>query len=225
MIVVATRFSPDDDAQPVAVLGVRRAICRAVTREGGLPVMVAADEPDLLAAGLSLADGVVMPGGGDTDPALYGQPDPHPALRQVPAEQDECDAALLHAALDRDLPVLGICRGMQSLNIALGGDLVQHFDEDGVTHHNGTHAVEVCADGSAVEQMMGARRFLGRSIHHQVVDRVAQELRVTARADDGRVEAVEHVSRPVVGVQWHPELAYAGGDVQPGPFRWLVAHA
>ncbi|MBD2758745.1 gamma-glutamyl-gamma-aminobutyrate hydrolase family protein [Yimella sp. cx-573] len=225
VIAVAARFCADPDGNPSIGMEVRRSVASALQAVGALPIMLALDDPALIPQALDLVDGVVMPGGGDSDPNHYGQAVKHSKLNQVAPEQDACDLALLRAALERQLPILGICRGMQSLNIALGGDLLQHLDETDVAHRDSTHPIEVCTDGSVVEQMMGSRRFDGRSLHHQVLDRVADVLRVTARTQDGVVEAVEHREHPWVGVQWHPELACATGPVQLGPFRWLVDQA
>lgn len=224
VIVVAARYCADSGSDEQEGMQVRRAVGSAVVAAGGLPIMVAVEDPELLAESLDLADGVVMPGGGDSNPAMYGQ-EPVPELNQVSAAQDSGDTAVLTAALERELPVLGVCRGMQSLNIALGGDLVQHLEETTVGHRDTTHRITVTEDDSVVERVMGARTWDGKSIHHQVVGRPGDGLRVTARSDDGNIEAIEHDTCPWVGVQWHPELKCDTDDVQVGPFRWLVEEA
>ena len=140
-------------------------------------------------------------------------------------------APVMQSVIDRakqGMPVLGICRGMQSLNIALGGDLVQHLEETSVAHRDATHEVTVCASGTLVEQVMGASSWQGRSIHHQVVGRVADGLIASARTADGQIEAIESVDRrehPWLGVQWHPELQWRSDPAQLAPFRWLATAA
>lgn len=227
VIAVAARYTHDDTSTEIVGLEVRRAVAAAIVAAGGLPVVLAVEDPALLADSLALADGLVMPGGGDSAPAMYGQ-EPHPRLDLVPPEHDAGDIAILRAALRRRMPVLGICRGMQSLNIALGGDLVQHLEETSVAHRDATHEVTVCASGTLVEQVMGASSWQGRSIHHQVVGRVADGLIASARTADGQIEAIESVDRrehPWLGVQWHPELQWRSDPAQLAPFRWLVTAA
>jgi gamma-glutamyl-gamma-aminobutyrate hydrolase PuuD len=198
--------------RPAAVLPVSYVDC--VADAGGRPVLL----PPSSAAGgngsagdvIAVLDALVLVGGGDLDPASYGA-DAHPATVGVNRRRDESERALLGAALEADLPVLAICRGMQVLNVHLGGSLVQHVPE--IVGHSGhqpepgcfgTTEVRAEAD-SLVSRVLGAS-FTVRCSHHQVVDRVGTGLVVTARASDGLVEAVELPSaRFVVGVEWHPE--------------------
>ncbi|GAB3584395.1 gamma-glutamyl-gamma-aminobutyrate hydrolase family protein [Calidifontibacter terrae] len=224
VIAVAARYTSDDKDEKVVGLEVRRAVATAIVAAGGLPVMIAVEGGDLLAESLDLADALLMPGGGDSDPALYGQ-QPHPKLNQVSPEQDRADTAILAAALQRQLPVLGICRGMQSLNVALGGDLVQHLEETSVEHRDSTHPIMVCEPDSLIERLIGAPSWEGRSLHHQVVGRLGDGLRATARTQDGQVEAIEHRQNAWLGVQWHPELQCGTDPAQLAPFRWLVSAA
>jgi gamma-glutamyl-gamma-aminobutyrate hydrolase PuuD len=166
---------------------------------------------------IAVLDALVLTGGGDVDPAAYGA-DAHPATAGVNRRRDESERALLGAALEADLPVLAICRGMQVLNVHLGGSLVPHVpDIVGHRRHQpepgrfGTTEVRAEAD-SLVSGIFGAS-FTVRCSHHQAVDRLGTGLVVTARASDGVVEAVELPSaRFVVGVEWHPE---EGGDGRP----------
>jgi putative glutamine amidotransferase len=197
---------------------------RAVERAGGRPLLVppAADGVDET---LDALDGLILSGGSDLDPELYGQ-DAHPETTGVVLERDRAELALLEAALERDLPVLAICRGSQVLNVALGGDLVQHLPEVvGDEKHKHTpgsfadHDVEVEKDTRLVE-IVGDHAPV-KSHHHQGFGRIGEGLRVAARAEDGTVEAVEDPSRRfALGVLWHPE---AGEDA--ALFEALVAEA
>ncbi len=149
-------------------------------------------------------DALVLVGGGDVDPARYGHA-PEPAVGGVDPIRDHSEAALLAAALERDLPVLAICRGHQLLNVHLGGTLVQHM----VGHQPGPgrfDKIQVTTEpGTRVAAALGPITTVACS-HHQAIDRIAPGLTVTARSGDQVIEAVEMESRRfVVGVQWHPE--------------------
>jgi putative glutamine amidotransferase len=183
----------------------------AVQRAGGRPVLIPPCE-DGVDETLDALDAIVFSGGADVDPASYGA-DPHPETDEPQARRDAGELALLTAALDRDLPTLAICRGFQLLNVARGGDLVQHLPES-VGHEDhrqvpGTfseHAVEV-QEGSKLAAIVGHRPEV-TSHHHQSVRRVGEGLVETAWARDGTIEGVEDPSRRfAVGVQWHPEAA------------------
>lgn len=165
------------------------------------------DRCDHLASAL---DGLLLIGGGDIDPARYGAT-PDPRNGGTNRRRDDLELGLLAAALAVDLPVLAVCRGMQALNVGLGGDLVQQLpDRLGSTRHQprpgafGSVAV-LTEESSAVRALLGPRTEVLCS-HHQAVDRLGRGLTVTARSEDGVVEAVELPEhRFVVGVQWHPE--------------------
>jgi anthranilate synthase component 2/putative glutamine amidotransferase len=179
-------------------------------------VAAAGGEPVLLPTGaishevLSRLDGLVAAGGADVDPARYGQPaGPHTAV--VRPERDESELVALRAALDRDLPLLAICRGMQLLNVSLGGDLLQHLPdvENTGIHDPGPGRYERrevrTQPGSELHRLLGPSAPVACH-HHQAVDRIAPELTPTAWAEDGVVEAVEAAGRRFcLGVQWHPE--------------------
>lgn len=227
LIAIAPRLLADDEGKPLMVVGARASVVQAVARAGGQPVVVALDstEPDAVRRALAPFAGIVFPGGGDSDPALYGEPDRHPALRLVAPEQDASDVALAHAAIEIGLPTLGICRGMQLLNIVLGGSLVQHLEPSSVEHWDSTHDIVVTVSDSLTARVMGSDRFVGRSFHRQAVKALGSDLVITAVATDDCIEAIEHVSAPILGVQWHPEVACAAGPPQEEPFRWLVGEA
>lgn len=157
--------------------------------------------------------GLVLSGGEDVDPRRYGE-EPHPQLGSVAPERDEMEMAALSYALERSLPVFAICRGIQVLNVFLGGTLYQDLGAQYPTElrhaqdapwSDRTHRVTV-HDDSILRKIVGTGELLINSFHHQAIRAVAPGLRVTAVAEDGLVEAVEATQHPwVVGVQWHPE--------------------
>ncbi|MFF6805014.1 gamma-glutamyl-gamma-aminobutyrate hydrolase family protein [Streptomyces sp. NPDC012616] len=183
---------------------------RLVQRAGGLAVMLPPDAPEHAAAAVARLDGLVIAGGPDVDPAHYGA-ERDPRTGPPAPERDAWELALIKAALTADVPLLGICRGMQLLNVALGGTLVQHLDghaeAEGVF---GGHPVEP-VPGSLYGGIVEAQALVP-TYHHQAVDRLGTGLVPSAHAADGTVEAVELPSAGwVLGVQWHPEM---GEDVR-----------
>jgi putative glutamine amidotransferase len=196
----------------------------AVERAGGRPLLVPPSDAGVEET-LDAVDGLIFSGGSDLEPELYGQ-DPHPETYGVVPERDRAELALLTAALERDLPVLAICRGSQVLNVALGGDLVQHLP-DLVGHEQHKHTPGVFADhdvdvenGTRLAALLGDRAPV-KSHHHQGFGRLGDGLRASAHAEDGAVEAVEASARRfALGVLWHPE---AGEDMKL--FEALVEEA
>jgi gamma-glutamyl-gamma-aminobutyrate hydrolase PuuD len=197
---------------------------RAVERSGARPLLVPPSELGVEET-LDAIDGLILSGGSDLDPELYGQ-EPHVETTGVVPERDRAELALLQAALARDMPVLAICRGSQVLNIAAGGDLVQHLPEV-VGHDEHKHTPGVFADhdvtleeGTQIAKLLGERAPV-KSHHHQGFGRLGEGLRAAAHAEDGAVEAVEDPSRRfALGVLWHPE---ASEDMQL--FEALVGEA
>ena len=197
---------------------------RAVERAGGRALLVPPSE-DGVEETLGALDGLVFSGGSDLDPELYDQ-EPHEETFGIHEERDRAELALLEAALQRDMPVLAICRGSQVLNVARGGDLVQHLpDVVGDERHKHTpgafadHDVMVEA-GTRLGSLLGDHTPV-KSHHHQGIGRIGEGLRVAAHAEDGTVEAVEDPGRRfAVGVLWHPE---AGDDARL--FEELVREA
>ena len=171
-------------------------------------------EGDSAGALLDRVDGLVLTGGEDMDPSHYGA-DRHPATGDANAARDRWELALVEAALVRRVPVLAICRGMQVLNVALGGTLVQDIPaerpsdiqhDDSAARCRRVHPI-VCEPASRLGQALGATALSVNSSHHQSIDHVAPALRVSARAPDGIIEGVEAVDPEwwVLGAQWHPE--------------------
>lgn len=165
----------------------------------------------------------LVTGGADVEPSLYGRerqaecgvPDP---------ERDDLDLAIVHEAVARKMPVLGICRGIQAINVALGGTLLQHVDHA----HKGRpseviHEVTI-APGSLLSRVLHCERAKVNSLHHQAVENLGVGLRAAATAPDGIVEAVEHGQVPLLAVQWHPEMQ-ADDSIARQLFAWLVNEA
>jgi putative glutamine amidotransferase len=188
---------------------------KAVERAGGRPLLVPPSQGGVDET-LEALDGLIFSGGSDLDPDLYGQ-DPHPETFGVHEDRDRAELALLEAALARDMPVLAICRGSQVLNVARGGDLVQHLPEvvgdEKHKHTPGTFADHdvTLEEGTRLAALLGDHAPV-KSHHHQGFGRIGEGLRVAAHAEDGTIEAVEAPDRRFAfGVLWHPE---AGEDMK-----------
>ena len=199
--------------QSTGALAVLLPVDPRVVREGPGSARTGAMEiPEQL---LDRIDGLLLIGGADLDPRSYGE-EPGSGVEATYRERDDFEIALTRAAIESGMPYLGICRGMQILNVALGGNLNQHLAlEDGTTPHRrivGTfdgneHEIHL-EPGSLAARALGEERHEGRCHHHQAVDRLGDGLVVTGRAVDGVPEAVElRGGGWVLGVQWHPEAA------------------
>jgi putative glutamine amidotransferase len=195
-------------------LRVNAAYTLALRGAGLLPFVLPVLDPADADAALEGVSGLVLTGGEDVDPARYGAAR-HPALGDVHEGRDDFETALVHAARARGLPTLAICRGVQILNVALGGTLVQDIPTEWTKPivHDGdwartarVHEVEVVA-GSRLARALGTERPTVNSMHHQAIGKVAPCLTTVARAPDGIVEGVEWPTDDwwMVGVQWHPE--------------------
>jgi putative glutamine amidotransferase len=210
-------------SEPADLLPVNYA--DGVRAAGGVALLLPPGDPVTADDVLTGLDGLLLTGGADVDPERYGA-ERHIATGAPRPDRDAWEVALAHTALARDVPVLAVCRGMQVLNVALGGDLRQHLPDDiGTELHcpvigeHGRHDVAMAA-GSTVAAMFGEQALVA-TYHHQSVDRLGADLMPTGWASDGVVEAVEHRSRTwVVGVQWHPEV-FAGAPL----FEAFVAAA
>lgn len=187
----------------------------AIIDAGGLPILIPPDltdgDADLLLAKL---DGIVFTGGYDVDPDLYGGT-PNPSIKGVDIQRDHLEIHLVRMMARSGLPFFGICRGIQVINVALGGSLYEHLPDQlpGNVHEENhdkpreylAHSVSIETD-SQLYQIMTVSKAMVNSLHHQGVRRLAQELKVTATAPDGLVEAVELPGHPfALAVQWHPE--------------------
>ncbi len=192
-----------------------RAYAHAIEQAGGIPVLVPfLDDVTALETLLVRLDGVLLSGGVDIAPERYHE-EPHPMLRRTSSELDEFEFTLAHWALQEDMPVLGVCRGMQLVNVVLGGTLYQDLDSlypGGMNHchqelprNTISHDVFV-EPGSRMEKVLGTRQFGVNSLHHQAVKMPGKGVHITGRAEDGMPELMEVPSyRFVMAVQFHPE--------------------
>ena len=201
----------------------------AVLRAGGIPVVIApVGGPRDVARTVAELDGLLLSGGDDFDMMRLGLGQTHRAARPVPSYKQDFDVLLARAALERRTPVLGICYGMQLLALVEGGSLHQHLPEDrpGSREHTGgaRHTVALEPD-STLARLTGAEHLDVVSRHHQAVAAAGPRWSVSARDDEGLIEAIERSDLPfALGVQWHPELEPEGGR-QDGLFRGLVVAA
>ncbi len=188
-----------------------RRYSEAVARAGGVVVQAQPIERTIAAAHELVArfDGVILQGGGDIDPNRYGQQPRSNSIYGVSAEHDDLEIAVIRAAIEQDKPVLAICRGLQVLNVALGGTLHQHLVDvlaDGESHWDQYHEINLESTSRIAKAMKTVSPKRSHSFHHQAIDKLAPGLVVTGRAPDQTIEAVEHNSKNwIVGVQWHPE--------------------
>lgn len=211
---------------------VGRAYVRAVVRAGGTPLVLPSVDEDVAAVvdgALDGLDGLVLPGGCDLSPELYGGA-PDAALDADPV-RDTFELALLRGALDRGLPVLGICRGMELINVAYGGTL-----RDGVSHPAASdidvddlgavrvHQVDVVA-GTLAREVFGRDAVEATCVHHQAPGELGLGLVASVIARDGSVEAVEDRERRVLGVIWHPELGLDRTPTHQLVYDWVVEQA
>jgi putative glutamine amidotransferase len=191
---------------------------RGILEAGGLPVFLPLDaDPTLF---IDRLDGIVLPGGADVGPERFGA---KPETDEFPPEpiRDDYELAIYNAAAAAELPVLGICRGLQLINVASGGTLHQHVPEHAAFDRPPAtllHEVSIEPE-SALAKLYGTSHWTN-SLHHQTVDQLGVDLRVTAWTDDDTVEGLEHTRLPVVAVQWHPEMLPT--RAHDPVFAWLV---
>ena len=209
----------------------------AISKARGLPSIVASgftnpiDEAKQIAGEiLDSCDGLMLSGGTDVDPAIFGEV-PHTSLGRVDGPRDPFEITLAREAVRRDLPILGICRGLQVLNVAMGGTLIQDIPSDvpgAATHEAGENRVEIAHEvtiepGSKLAELLSARRVGVNSFHHQAAKRIGEGLTVSATSPDGIVEGLEMPDRTfVVAVQWHPENFWKTSPAFDGLFTGFV---
>jgi len=212
---------------PLPEATVHRRLGELVAKAGGAPVYV---EPFTdVDTVIQRAAAVIVNGGGDVDPNTYGA-ERHPKLDWVDPERDEFELELARRAHAANLPLFGICRGLHVLNVAVGGTLIQHLpDVTGFEHSDReqysrpVHSVRV-ETGSRLSGIVGVEEFDVNTVHHQAVDRLGSGLRISARAPDGIIEAIESADGRAFAVQWHPELLAPDYEKHQVPlFQALVA--
>lgn len=212
-----------------------------VKAAGGIPVqlpLMAETSHEDAETLISLCDGFLLPGGGDFHPSWYGEtllPNLHPGSFGLDLKTQAIIVQLVRAMVASEKPILGICLGMQVLNIALGGSLYQDIPtqiETDICHGNHARVLEDrwklihpvrTAEGSLIRSISESEEIPVNSFHHQAVKAIASDFTATAWAPDGIVEAMEHKDQKIIGVQWHPEsLSHAGMKPAQNLFRWLI---
>lgn len=216
---------------------VRKNYCEAIARAGAIPIMLPY-YPEYVEDYLNLCSAIVVTGGGfDIDPTLFGASHIHASVTVKP-QRTQFEWALIKGAYERKMPVLGICGGMQLLNVVLGGTLIQHIPDEISTalvhktdfsHFKSGHSVTL-THGSTLKSIIGHDRMEVNTNHHQAISRVAHGLRVNAVAPDGVIEGVESAHYDgCLGLQWHPEhwvnSDYAINDSDHKIFTWFVEKA
>jgi len=210
------RVNPVPEGEPIGKeMALGTTYLKAIEEAGGLPVVMPPMAEDAIEPLLDRLDGICLSGGPDLDPALY-EAEPHPELGPIEPELDRFELAIAARADAREMPILAICRGTQALNIVRGGALHQHLPDlsTKITHRQSnpgtepSHRVAVAPDSKLAEIFSdGELEVIDvNSFHHQAIDRLGDGLRISARAPDGTVEAIEDPSRRfLIGVQWHAE--------------------
>ncbi len=225
-MLIVGRLSPESKGVRGESFAAGRTYFHAVERAGGVPMMLPPMPalidrlPDLVGR----MDALVLHGGGDVDPRRYGQEPSADELYGIVPEHDEVELEVVRTALAADLPMLAICRGMQIVNVALGGDLVQHIgSEDHWFQH---HPVTVDAHSHVARATRTERPAACHSVHHQAIGRLGDGLRLVGTSDDGMPEAMEVEGASwAVAVQWHPEDTAAIDPQQQALFDSLVRTA
>lgn len=217
IIGIPGRVASEGDARRVRVRGTQQ-ILESIYAAGGEPVILYPRHE--LAGRFDFIDGLLIPGGGDVDPTLYGDTDIHPEVYDVDHDQDLFDMAALRYALDHGIPTLAICRGFQVANVALGGTLEQHMDQH---HRDMTHTIAV---SGLVADITGPE-VTASCYHHQRVKKLAPPFRVLATDTDGTIEAVDIPDAKgwFLGLQWHPEHTAAGDPAQQSVFDAFLKEA
>ena len=215
----------------MSAFGVPEPYVSALHRAGARPVLIAPGEPGTPEDVLAPFDALMLIGGGDVDPARYGG-DPGEPVYGIEPDRDALEFGLTMAALRAALPTLAICRGAQLVNVALGGTLIQHLPGlDGLVPHGSpidgspvTHEVSI-EPGTRLAEAAGAVRLSCTSHHHQGIAVVGNGLVVTARADDGQIEALEAPDGWLVSLMWHPEITAGEDPAQQRLFDAFVREA
>lgn len=190
---------------------------KAIVQAGGIPIVLPIIESEeSIFKQIDLIDGLMLSGGYDIDPHLFGE-EPHHLLEATYRERDLCEMALVRAAAQKKIPVLGICRGLQLINVTFGGslyqdltasnkDLFQHRQKTNI--HQGTHTVDL-EKGTMLEKIYNQKSIRTNSLHHQSVKNLADGFIINARSRDGIIEGIEKMDQSfILGLQWHPELMF-----------------
>lgn len=193
----------------------------SLTAAGAVPIILPSASEDGVGKYMELCDGFVISGGCDVDPRFYHE---HPSVNMgaFDTERDRAELLLIRRAAELNKPVLGICRGVQAINVAFGGSLIQDIPSEvnGALQHEqkeprerSSHLVKIDRKSSLFQLFQGQSEIYVNSLHHQAIKRLADDLQAVAHSDDGIIEAVEGVDGlDTLGIQWHPESMAAGGD-------------
>lgn len=185
----------------------------AVRAAGGVPILLSPGEIQIDKI-LNLMEGLIFAGGGDIEPTIYGG-NSHPTVTGVDPERDAFELALAEKVLENSMPTLGICRGSQLLNIATGGNLIEHLPDEyrnEISHlseegESTEHAVQI-QPGSQLAEIVGSTKLIVKSKHHQGMRKISEVWQVSVQAADGVIEALEHKTHPwMLAVLWHPEIS------------------
>jgi putative glutamine amidotransferase len=230
-ITAGKKFHPAKRSEEQSItISLETQYIESAARSGAAVVIIPGNvDEESAAAVLGALDGIILSGGGDVMPLSYGQ-EPHPAsLLQDPA-RDRVELAVIKSALARGLPILGICRGIQILNVALGGSLIQDIPSQvaGACQHysqaegtTGMHTIDI-VPGSLLGRVIGQTTLAINSYHHQAIAELGRGLRINAKARDGVIEGIEaDDGRPILAVQCHPEAAAAVDPAMQALFGWL----
>lgn len=204
----------------------------AVHAAGGIPVVIPIVNTDNITSLLNHVDGIVLAGGQDIDPIFYGE-EPHIKLGSLNYPRDVFELSLLRKAVVKNIPVLGICRGIQVINVALGGSLYQDLSEYsnwkikhqqyGTAWQTSTHSIKITSN-NVIHDIFGDTACVN-SLHHQAICKLAPSLHPLAYSADNLIEAVDSPNYRILGVQWHPEAQYKNNAEALQIFKWLISEA
>lgn len=203
------------------VLSVHTDYIKAITKFGGVPIILPNLQEDAIESIVELLDGLLLTGGGDIDPTLFNE-EPHQNLGTITPERDEFEIAIIQKMMKLNKPIFGICRGLQILNIAIGGDMYQDIytqSQNKLLQHtqlaprsHTSHFVQV-SEGSKLSDIVQVEKFKVNSFHHQAVRKIPVDFKASAIASDGIIEAFESMNHKfVMGLQWHPECLLSKND-------------
>lgn len=230
--IILTSAGPQLSPKGTVELHLYKNYAEAISLHGGTPVIAASGAPEDVRAMAAISDGLFLTGGPDVSPELYGETD-RGKCYGIDSWRDEIEYAMIKAFVDARKPIFCVCRGFQTINVYFGGSLIQDIpDQLGFDHPNAVcHDAVSDAPDSLIRKSFG-EKFTINSYHHQALAKIAPGFVVTATACDGKiVEAIEHESLPIVGVQWHPERMTGpdrqnpeGPDMKP-LFDWFITAA
>ena len=210
---------------------INKSYLTAIRLNGGLPLPIPVlEDTEHMKTYLDMCDALLLPGGGDVDPMFFGE-DPHRELGIVMPEIDKYEISILQLAFERKMPILGICRGVQVINIAKGGTIFQDIHEcsgkktilhQQQYHSNiGIHRI-IIEEDSLLCEILGSAELRVNSMHHQAINEPGKDMVVTATAPDGIIEAIESKDRSIIGVQWHPELMIHSHSEMNKLFKYFI---